>query len=105
MTTFNWTIQSMPTYSEIDGQSNVVFQVNWQCEAQDDTYSAVSVGSVYVTYAAGSSYTPYANLTQTQVWGWIDPSINRSEIESNLQAMIDTKKTPEVVTPPLPWSN
>ena len=105
MTTYNWQIVSMPAYSQIDGQSDVVFQVNWQCQAQGDNYSAASVGSVSVTYAAGYPYTPYADLTQEQVWGWIDPSINRSEIEANLQVMIDAQKTPEVVTPPLPWSN
>lgn len=105
MTTFNWQIISMPSYFQIDGQSDVVFQVNWQCQAQDDIYSAVSAGSVPVTYAAGSPYTPYSDLTQEQVWCWIDPSINRPEIEANLQAMIDSQKTPEVVTPSLPWSN
>jgi hypothetical protein len=95
----------MPSYSQIDGQSDVVFEVNWQCQAQDGSYSALSVGSVPVTYTAGSPFTPYADLTQNQVWGWINPSIDRPAIEANLQAMIDAQKTPTVVTPPLPWSN
>ena len=111
MTTFNWQIISMPSYSQIDGQSDVVFQVNWQCQAQDQSvdlltgYSATSAGSVPVAYTAGSPFTPYNQLTQEQVWGWINPSIDRPEIEVNLQAMIDAQKNPPVVTPPLPWSN
>ena len=105
MTTFTWSISSMPAYSQIDGQSDVVFEVNWQCQAQDGSYSALSVGSVPVTYTAGSPFTPYADLTQNQVWGWINPSIDRPAIEANLQTMIDAQKTPIVVTPPLPWSN
>jgi hypothetical protein len=105
MTIFTWSISSMPAYSQIDGQSDVVFEVNWQCQAQDGLYSALSVGSVPVTYTAGSPFTPYADLTQNQVWGWINPSIDRPAIEANLQAMIDAQKTPTVVTPPLPWSN
>ena len=105
MTNFTWSISSMPSYSQIDGQSDVVFEVNWQCQAQDGSYSALSVGSVPVTYTAGSPFTPYADLTQNQVWGWINPSIDRPAIEANLQAMIDAQKTPTVVTPPLPWSN
>lgn len=104
MTTFNWQIISMPAYSQIDGQSDVVFEVNWQCQAQDDGYSATSAGSVPVTYTAGSPFTPYNQLTQEQVWGWINPSIDRPEIEANLQAMIDEQKNPPVVTPPLPWA-
>ena len=105
MTTFNWQIVSMPAYSQIDGQSDVVFEVNWQCQAQDGAYSATSAGAVPVTYIAGSPFTPYADLTQEQVWGWVNPQIDRPEIEANLQALIDAQKTPSVVTPPLPWSN
>ena len=104
MTIFNWQIVSMPSYAQIDGQSDVVFQVNWQCQAQDGQYSAVSVGSVPVAYTAGSPFTPYDQLTQEQVWGWINPSIDRPEIEANLAAMIDEQMNPPVVTPPLPWA-
>ena len=104
MTAFLWSIQSMPAYSQIDGQSDVVFQVNWSCTATDGAFSALSAGSVPVTYTAGTPFTPYANLTQDQVWGWVNPSIDRPEIEANLQAMIDAQKNPPVVTPPLPWA-
>ena len=111
MTTFNWQIVSMPAYPQEAGQSDVVFQVNWQCQAQEQSvdllaaYSATSAGSVPVTYTAGTPFTPYDQLTQEQVWGWISPSIDRPEIEANLQAMIDAQKNPPVVNPPLPWSN
>lgn len=104
MTTFNWQITSMPAYAQIDGQSDVVFQVNWVCNATEDQLSASSMGSVAVQYEAGTPFTPYDQLTQEQVWGWINPSIDRPEIEANLQAMIDEQKNPTVVTPPLPWA-
>ena len=103
MTIFNWQIVSMSAYAQIDGQSDVVFQVNWRCESVEGRFAAVSTGSVPVTYTAGSPFTPYDQLTQEQVWGWINPSIDRPEIEANLQAMIDEQKNPPVVTPPLPW--
>jgi hypothetical protein len=105
MTTFIWQIVSMPSYAQIDGQTDVVFQVNWECQAQDGAYQAVTAGSVPITYTAGSPFTPYADLTQDQVWGWINPSIDRPAVETNLQALIDAQKNPPVVTPPLPWSN
>ena len=105
MTVFYWSIISMPAYPQAEGETDVVFQVNWQCQAQDGAYSATSAGTVPVTYTAGTPFTPYADLTQDQVWGWINPSIDRPEIEANLQAMIGEQKNPPVVTPPLPWSN
>jgi hypothetical protein len=104
MTTYTWTIQSMPAYPQEAGETDVVFQVNWQCNANDYGYSANAFGSVSVTYTAGSPFTPYADLTENQVWGWVNPTIDRPAIEANLQAMIDAQKTPTVVTPPLPWS-
>jgi hypothetical protein len=106
MTTFNWQIGSMQAYPQAQGQVDVVFLVDWVCSALTiDGQSASASGSVPVTYVAGTPYTPYDQLTQEQVWGWINPSIDRPEIEANLQAMINAQKTPEVVTPPLPWSN
>ena len=105
MTNFFWSIVSMPTYSQIDGQTDVVFEVNWQCQAQDGVYQATTSGSVSVTYTAGSPFTPYTNLTENQVWGWVNPQIDRPAIEANLQTLIDAQKTPTVVTLPLPWSN
>ena len=106
MTTFNWQITSMPAYSQIDGETDVVFQVNWSCGATEDRLSASSAGSVPVAYTAGAPFTPYDQLTQEQVWGWINPSIDRPEIEANLQAMIDSMITPPVspANTPLPWS-
>jgi len=111
MIEFNWQITSMPAYTQIDGQSDVVFQVNWLCTAVDGvpdlagSFSATSVGSVSVTYTAGSPFTPYADLTENQVWGWVNPQIDRPAIEANLQALIDAQKNPPVVTQPLPWNN
>lgn len=107
MTTFQWTIVSMPAYAMIDGQSDVVFEVNWACQAMEGkmALNAVTNGSVPVTYTAGSPFTPYDQLTEDQVWGWINPSIDRPAVEANLQAMLAAQQNPEVVTPPLPWSN
>lgn len=104
MTTFNWLIQSMPAYPQEAGETDVVFQVNWQCNANDNGYSANTFGSVPVTYTAGSPFTPYAELTQDQVWGWVNPSIDRPAIEASLQASIDEQKNPPVIELPLPWT-
>ena len=67
MTNFNWQIVSMPAYPQADQQTDVVFQVNWECQAQDGAYTALSAGSVPVTYTAGSPFTPHDQLTQEQV--------------------------------------
>lgn len=104
MTTFNWQIDSMPSYPDVDNHADVVFQVNWSCKAVDGTFTASSFGSVPVAYQAGSPFTPYDQLTQSQVWGWINPDLDKPAIEANLQQLIDEQKLPKTVTPPLPWA-
>ena len=115
MTTYTWTITNLPAYASIDGHNNVVFEVNWNCFASTPpsvvgdvytpSYSAVYNGNTVVTYVAGQSFTPYNQLTQEQIWGWINPTIDRTAIEADLQTQIDAQMTPPIVTPPLPWSN
>jgi hypothetical protein len=104
MTTYNWNICNINCYPEAEGQTDVAFQVNWQCSANDGTYNASTYGSVALVYTAGEPFTPYAQLTQEQVWGWCDTQINRPEIEANLQTMLDAQANPTVVTPALPWA-
>ena len=43
--------------------------------------------------------------SEEQVWGWIDPDLDKPAIEANLQDLIDKQANPTVITPPLPWSN
>lgn len=105
MTAYTWTIQSIPTYPQEAGETDVVFQVNWQCNANDNGYSANTFGSVSVNYVDGTSFTSYSELTEEQIWSWVNPQIDREEIETNLQSLIDQQKTPKTISQPLPWSN
>ena len=114
MTEINWVVTSMPCYPKAEGQTDVVFQVYWQCNGQevvgtDPTTSQSYTGSVKgvtsVTYTAGSPYTPYNQLTQDQVLSWVwNAGVDKAKTEAEVQAQIDSKMNPPVVTPPLPWT-
>jgi hypothetical protein len=57
-----------------------------------------------VTYTAGAPYTPYADLTQDQVLGWVWSSgVDKDATEAAVQQQIDNAINPPVVTPQLPW--
>lgn len=105
-TTFNWTVTAMNCYPQADGETDVVFTVHWTCAGTDGTYSSSVYNTQAVTYTAGSPYTPYADLTQDQVLGWIwAAGVDKAATEAAVQQMIDNQINPPVVTPPLPWSN
>ena len=95
----------MSAYPTFEEQVDVVFQVNWSCIAQDGSTTSGTFGTVPVTYDPSAPYTPYAQLTQEQVWAWINPSIDRTQVELDLAQSIATLQNPTQVTPPLPWGN
>jgi len=105
--TNTWVIGQMDCYPQSEGQTDVVFTVHWRVNATNGTYNATSYGTVGVTYVAGSPYTPYADLTQDQVVGWVQGSMGAEQvasIEAGLATNIANQVNPPVVTPKLPWS-
>ena len=102
--TITWTVTAMDCYPQEGGNTDVVFTVHWTCSGTQDTYSA----SVYSTCAIpgpGTPFTPYADLTQEQVLGWIWANgVDQAATEAAVQQQIDNQINPPVVTPPLPWS-
>ena len=107
-TTYTWLVEYMSCYPQADGEADVVFTVGWRCNAEDTStppFTATQYGTVGVTYVAGEPYTPYADLTQDQVLGWVWTSgVDKDAVETSLATDIANQVNPPVVTPPLPWS-
>ena len=105
--TTTWVIEQMNCYPTYESETDVVFNVHWRVNATDGTYNATSYGTVGVTYVAGSPYTPYADLTQAQVIGWVQTALGAEQvatIEAGLATNIANQTHPPVVSPALPWS-
>lgn len=104
MTTFNWTIAAMDCHPTAQGQSNVVFNVHWRCGATDGEHNADVYGTCGVKFTGGT-YTPYDQLTQEQVIGWVWANgVSKEEIETSLTRQIEALVNPKQVTLPVPWS-
>jgi hypothetical protein len=71
----------------------------WTCTATDGDFSANAYGSVGFS---GDLVTPYENLTQEQVLGWVWEQIDKVEIEASLAAQIEAQKNP-VSASGIPW--
>ena len=105
--TTTWIVEQMNCYPTYESETDVVFNVHWRVNATDGTYNATSYGTVGVTYVAGSPYTPYDQLTQAQVIGWVQAALGAEQvatIEANLTTNINNQVNPPIVTPALPWS-
>ena len=102
--TITWSVTAMDAYPQAEGQTDVVFTVHWTCAGVQDTYQASVYSTCGVTYSSGTPYTPYAQLTQDQVLGWIWASgVDKAATEAAVQQQINNQIDPPVVTPKLPW--
>ena len=102
--TYTWTVTAMDCYPQAKGQTDVVFTVHWTALATDGTHNACVYNTQAVTYVAGAPYTPFAQLTQDQVLGWIWSSgVDKEATQSALDTMIANQINPSVVSPKLPW--
>jgi hypothetical protein len=104
-TTTTWTVTAMNCYPQEDGNTDVVFTVHWTCAGTDGTYNASVYSTCSVPAPTGSAFTPYNQLTQAQVLGWIWANgVDQSATEAAVDQQIQAQVNPPVVTPPLPWA-
>jgi hypothetical protein len=70
------------------------------------TYFASNNGTVGLDAPDSENFTPYADITEKDVKGWVETKIGAdrlAEIEANLDAQISEQKTPTKATGK-PWS-
>jgi hypothetical protein len=101
MTTFTTTINSMYTLDTPD--PGFVVNVIWTVTGVDGSNTASIGGSTQFTVQEGT-FTPYDQLTQSQVIGWI-PAQDISNAQACVQGQIDSMINPPVSpqNTPLPW--
>ena len=103
-TSITWDVEQMDCYPTYESQTDVVFTVYWRCTAIKDQYTATLYGTVKCTYKSGQPFTPYAQLTETQVLGWVWETVNKDATEAALNQNIYDQINPPVISPPLPWA-
>lgn len=106
--TVTWMVERMDCYPQAEGQTDVVFTVFWRAKAKDGEYFGSAYGSQGVVYAEGSPFTPYANLTQDQVVGWVQSAMGPEavdQINAGVLKQIEDQKNPPTISPELPWAS
>ena len=104
----NWTISSMDCYVQQGEYQDCVYCVHWQCTDTQTIDGKEYSGRVYSTCtvpAPEGSFTPYDQLTQDQVLGWIWANgVDKDATEAAVNAQIQSAAHPTVISPALPWS-
>lgn len=98
-TTFTWNIAQL----ERETADGYVFTAHYTVSAKDDTYQAGAYGSI--GFERPDELVPYADLTESQVIGWIQEALGAdkvAEIEIALQNQLDEQAAPTKAAG-LPW--
>lgn len=105
-TTYTWAVVQMDAYPELNGETDVVFNVHWTLVGNEAGFSSSVYGAQFVIVDPNAPFTPYADLTQDQVIGWVQAAMGAEQVaiyEANVSQQINDQIIPPIVTPPLPW--
>ena len=109
---YTWDVSTVDV-KEIDGNADTVFNVHWRLNAEDDANTVkddfgndVPIStSVYGTQSLDTSdlsdFIAFADLTVSDVQGWVETAIGEdriTEMKANLDATIAELVTPTVQT-------
>ena len=105
-TTYTWTVDQM--YTLDTPEPGFVVNVLWTLTGVDGQYTASIGGNSQFTVQEGT-FTPYSQLTQAQVIGWVQAALGADGVanfEANVQGQINSMITPPVSpqNAPLPWA-
>ena len=99
-TTYTWAIANLDRNTS-DGK---VIVAHYTVSAKNDTYSAGAYGSLGFN---GEITTPFSELTEQQIVGWVTDSLGEekvTEVELALQKQLDEQAAPSVAAG-VPWVN
>lgn len=102
---YTWSINTLEAKIHEDSLDNVVFNVHYKYLGVDDVnekYAISQMGILSVEYKVGEPFTPYEDLTESQVLGWLESGINIQEMQDAISKEIELLKNPvnENLLPP-----
>ena len=106
---YTWNVSTVDTYPTLDSNADVVYNVHWRLTAEDDAnqdadgnnWTATSYGTQSVDTSDLSSFTAFADLTSSDVQGWVETAMGADAVtalKAGLDAQIALLITPTSVT-------
>jgi hypothetical protein len=109
MTTTTWKIESLECKKQEQGFADVVYTIHWRLYATEGEYTTSIYGSQSVNFDPTNQdyvFTPYEDLTEEVVLGWLKGSIGEEEVsskEANIIKILNDVMNPTSEIKPLPW--
>ena len=105
---YEWDVKTVDTYPTKDSKSDVVHNVHWRLIATDDTNNDAEGNSLTATVYGSqgldtsdlSSFTEFADLTASDVQGWVEAALTAdtvNDMKDSLDSTIEKLVTPTSV--------
>ena len=102
--THTWDCKLVDTYPTKDGKSDVIYNVHWRLNAEDDTEqknTGIYYGNSIIDTSDLSNFKEFSDLTNEDITSWVVAILGEDavkNIKANVDAQIAEKVTPTKVT-------
>lgn len=106
MITYKWIFSAFDCRVDEDGMQDVVTTVHWRYNGTtEDGISAEIYGVQAVGTPTPDAFTPYPELNEEQVIGWMEETMDVPAMQLNIAEQIELIINPVMVTLPPPFAN
>jgi len=100
---YTWNVSTVDTYPTLDGNADVIYNVHWRLNAEDDAnqddegnnLTAGVYGTQSLDTSDLSNFTDFDSVTSSQVQGWVESAMGAEEVQS-LKDGLDAKIADEI---------
>ena len=102
MTTFNWTIAAVERVVSLDELQDVIQIVHWRYRGiTENGVTAEIYGSISIGDPNPEDFTPFNEVTASDVEGWLMNLLDVPSMQENLESQIASIIAPTTITGPL----
>ena len=106
MITYKWIFSAFDCRVDEDGMQDVVTTVHWRYNGTtEEGISAEIYGAQAVGTPTPDAFTPYPDLSEEQVIGWMEETMDVPAMQLNIAEQIELIINPVMVTLPPPFAN
>ena len=92
-----WNLNNVKVYNTLDGNSDVIYLVNYNVVATNDNGSYALTKEATIDTSSITDFIPFADLTEADVLGWVETDLGAEgvaaidqEAEAALNDMLNT---------------
>jgi hypothetical protein len=100
---YKWSVSKLQTRPQVENLSDVVVHAEWKLTATSGGVEVERIGLESFNLAT-EGFVPFDQLTEQQVLGWINQSVDKEIAESMLAEALEKKINPPIIEKELPWA-